>query len=257
MCTLAVYFRTFAAYPLVIAANRDEFLARPTAPPGLLDTAHGIFGGRDEERGGTWLAVNARGVAAALLNRRTDAPPDPTRRSRGLLCLEALKSESAESAASWVREQKPELYNPFNLLVADGAHAWVATNHAGHLVVTALSPGLHLLTNLDINDPTCPRIAASYRLFANLGDERRSPEDPDFPSRVQAILSRHDTTLDPRGSAPGNSLCVHAGAYGTRSSSVVYQDAARAWTYLHCEEPPCRGTLRAQPVDAAIQREAS
>src|SRR5206468_12518835 len=124
----AIYVRTFPEFPAVVAANRDEFLSRPTSPPLVLDYENGIFGGRDDIAGGTWLAVNRRGVVAALLNRRTDEPIDPKRESRGQLCLAMLREPSAEAARAAIAAQAPQRYNPFNLLVADTRHAWIATN---------------------------------------------------------------------------------------------------------------------------------
>jgi uncharacterized protein with NRDE domain len=252
VCTLAIYFRAFPSHPLVLAANRDEHLLRPSQPPGVLDADFGIFGGRDDRFGGTWFAVNRFGVAAAILNRRTAAAPDPSLRSRGLLCVEALRKRSARAARSWMEKGVDGGgYNPFNLLVADAHDAWVATNHARVLSTTALTPGLHLLTNLDLNDATCPRIAASYRLFAALGDDVTSPLDPTFLPRLQSVLGRHDTPLDPRMAEPGNSLCVHAGEYGTRSSTVVFLGDGQ-WTFFHTDEPPCRGVLRRQPIESSF-----
>lgn len=242
MCTLAVYSRAFPDHPLVIAANRDEFLARPSASPQLLDIAGEIFGGRDEMFGGTWFGVQASGMAAALLNRRSEAPPDPSRRSRGLLCLDVLRCRTQEAARRLIEKVEAVAYNPFNLLVADRESAWVATNHAGRLEITDLSPGLHLLTNLDLNDPTCPRIAGSYRLFAAVLDERRLvPGSDGFVERMRRILSSHDTALDPRSDAPGNSLCLHLGQYGTRSSTLAFLHRGGKWTYLHSNQAPCRG----------------
>lgn len=241
MCTLAIYFRVFTAFPVIVAANRDEFLSRPTEGPALLDERAGIFGGRDGVCGGTWLGVNRSGMAAALLNRRSDDPPDPRRRSRGLLCLDALGEASARSARRRLQRVAPGEYNPFNLLVADAAVAWVATNHGGTLRITELPAGIHLLTNLDVDDPTCPRIAASHRLFAELTRPGAPPpESLPFREELRRILATHDTPLDPRGPEIGNSLCVHAGAYGTRSSTLLFLDAAGRWQYLHADGPPCR-----------------
>jgi hypothetical protein len=152
LCTLAIYVRSFQDFPAIVAANRDEFFSRPASAPLLLDENSGIFGGRDEAAGGTWLAVNRRGVVAALLNRRTDEPADPQRESRGRLCLEILRQPSAEAARAAIAEQLPLRYNPFNLLVADAHDAWVATNHGAVMRVTELDPGLHL---------TIPRARAS------------------------------------------------------------------------------------------------
>lgn len=249
MCTLAIYVRAFTDFPLVVAANRDEFFARPTSPPTVLDPVAGIFGGRDDLAKGTWLAVNRRGVVAALLNRRSEAPADPRRRSRGRLCVDMLRSDSANEGREALGSEDPARYNPFNLLVADRTDAWVATNHDSAMTVTRLEDGLHLITNLDVNDPTCPRIAASHQLFAGLiapGSPR--PASPEFRARLRGILAKHDTELDPRGPGYGNSLCLHGAEYGTRSSSLIFLDRAGEWTYFHANEAPCRSEHARQPV---------
>lgn len=256
MCTLAIYVRAFAEFPIVVAANRDEFLDRPTTGPGLLPGEDGIFAGRDDVAGGTWLGVNRHGVLSALLNRRTDAPADPTRRSRGQLCVSMLRHPSAASARVAVRAEPPTSYNAFNLLVADRDRAWIGSNHRDdHLVhVSDLEPGLHLVTNLDLDDPECPKIAASYRLFAAL----LAPGAPDpatdaFRDRLQAILSGHDTELDPRTLRFGNSLCLHSPTYGTRSSTLLWLDRSGAWTYRHTDDAPCRSRYREYPTAAQLR----
>jgi uncharacterized protein with NRDE domain len=241
VCTLAIYVRSFSEFPLVLAANRDEFLARATSSPRLLDSRIGIFGGRDDVAGGTWLAVNRAGLVAALLNRRTDEAADPRRRSRGQLCLSMLAAASANDARSLLFRERPQDYNPFNLLVADRQDAWVATNHGSTMAVTDLDPGLHLITNLDVNDPRCPRIATSYQLFAALlAEGSPGPPSVEFRYRLRRILSTHDTELDPRSAGFGNSLCVHSAEYGTRSSTLIFLDRSGRWTYLHANQAPCR-----------------
>jgi uncharacterized protein with NRDE domain len=101
VCTLAVFLGVFPDAPLVVAANRDEFLARATAPPGLLRTeSPRAFGGRDLIAAGTWLGVNEAGLIAGMLNRRTTSTLDPTCRSRGQLCLDMLAHTSAMDAAT-------------------------------------------------------------------------------------------------------------------------------------------------------------
>src|SRR5881409_2866861 len=101
VCTLAAFVRIFPAWPLVVAANRDEFLARPaTAPQLLREEAPRAVGGRDLTAGGTWLGVAETGVVAGILNRRTSTPPDASYRSRGLLCLDLLGCATAGEAAT-------------------------------------------------------------------------------------------------------------------------------------------------------------
>jgi uncharacterized protein with NRDE domain len=241
VCTLAVYFRVFPAHPLVIAANRDEYLARPAAPPMLLrDEPPRAFGGLDLVAGGTWLGVNEAGLVAGLLNRRVATPPDPSRRSRGLLCLDALAASRAPEVASAVAAVPAGRYNAFNLLVADASDAFVAAQATDAAPrVDALAPGVHVLTNLDVNDPTCPRIAASHRRFVAAGEAFLADTDEEaFVARLRDVLADHVTALDPRG--PG-SLCVHAGEYGTRSSSVLLLGRRRRCFFA--DGPPCRTPL--------------
>jgi len=244
VCTLAVFTRVFPAVPLVVAANRDELLDRPALPPGLLrDAPPRAVGGRDLVAGGTWLGLTETGLVAGLLNRRSPERPDPTRRSRGQLCLDLLGCTRAAEAAARVRAEPAGRYNAFNLLLADAAEAFVVTQPPRRpSAVVRLEPGLHLLTNLDVDDPTCPRIAASHRQFAAAGDVFAADGDVDaFVARLHATLAEHATALDPRG--PG-SLCVHADGYGTRSASVLLVGPGDGLLrYLHAEGPPCRTAL--------------
>lgn len=88
MCVLAVFLRPSGRTPLIVAANRDEFRDRPSAPPQRLE--EGIVGGKDLQSGGTWLGVNDRGLFVAVTNRRTP-PREEDSLSRGLLALETLR----------------------------------------------------------------------------------------------------------------------------------------------------------------------
>ena len=246
MCTLATFVDAFPDWPLVVAANRDEFLARPATPPVLLREAPPrVLGGRDLTAGGTWLGIAETGVVAGLLNRRSSSPADAACRSRGLLCLEALACGDAASATAFAAAEPARRYNPFNLLVADRRGAFVVSQPAGespHAV--RLERGLHVLTNLDVNDPTCPRIAASHRRFAAAGDAFARESDLEaFVGRLRAVLADHATALDPRG--PG-SLCVHAGPYGTLSSSVLLVGVGGGARYFHANGAPCTTSL--EPV---------
>ncbi len=255
MCTLAIYFRVFADFPVVIAANRDEFLARPALPPTTLEEHPSVIGGKDLKAGGTWLGINEHGVIAGLLNRRSERA-DPDARSRGQLCLDALRCGTAAEAAALVGAQRGADYNPFNLLVASRLEAFVAYDRtglrAGSIDIEPLTPGLHLLTNLDLDDFECPKIGRAYTRFAALA------EDPDFardPIAKRADLARlladHSTQLDPRSGRP-NSLCLHMGEYGTRSSSLIFLGAAADNVVKHffAPGPPCVTPYEPAPVPA-------
>jgi uncharacterized protein with NRDE domain len=240
MCTLAIYFKALVDYPVVVAANRDEYLARPALPPTTLEQTPHIVGGKDLRASGTWLGISEHGLVAGLLNRRNGAQEnDPRLRSRGLLCLDALRQPTAEEAVRFVERQRGADYNPFNLLIASREESFVAYNRWGKIETVRLTPGFHLLTNLDLDDFECPRISRSHSRFAELGAREDFVRDPlALREELHKLLADHSTQLDPRSGRP-NSLCMHLslpapesghsaeGAYGTRSSSLIFMGRER------------------------------
>ena len=94
---------------------------------------------------------------------------NPDARSRGLLCLDALRRRTAREAAEFASRERGSDYNPFNLLMVSRTEAFVAYNRGASIEVVEIKPGLHLLSNLDLNDFECPKISASYGKFAGLG----------------------------------------------------------------------------------------
>jgi uncharacterized protein with NRDE domain len=249
VCTLAIYVRSLPGLPLVIAANRDEFFERAATGPELLETTPRVVGGRDLRAGGTWLAIAAGGVVAGVLNRRTGAAPVPTRRSRGGLPLAALAAGSAAAARSVVAALPAAAYNPFNLLVADRGEAWVAQNHEDEMRITPLAPGLHLVSNLDVDDPTCPKIARSHVRFAAAGDAFvRQRDRAALRAALHAVVADHSLALDPRLPDALGAICVHAGPFGTRSSSLLLLDDGGRWQHWFADGPPCERAYEPAPV---------
>ncbi len=242
MCTLAIYFQMFGNYPVVVAANRDEFLNRPALSPTPLGERPRIIGGKDLRASGTWLGINEHGLVAGLLNRRLadSGPNDTNLRSRGLLCLDALQHSSAEDAAHFLANQRAREYNAFNLLMASREAAFVAYNRGGEIEIVKLTPGLHLLTNADVDDFECPRISRSYGRFAELAKREDFTRDPVAQrGELAKLLADHSTQLDARTGRP-NSLCMHLGEYGTRSLSLIFmaRDSASVEHYF-AAGPPC------------------
>lgn len=246
MCTLVLYFQVFPQYPLVVAANRDESLTRPSAPPTLLNATPWIYGGQDLLAAGTWLGINEYGLMAAVLNRRAQDPPDPCRRSRGLLCLDALRSPSTPAAQQWVAAQAATQYNPFSLVIADPFAAAVVYPEDRTLHVHHLTPGVYMLTNLNLNDPACPRISHFSQRFLQVSKNSPSarPGLTDLFAQLQGILADHAVTEDPR-----LSLCLHLDGYGTCSSTLLaYSSHERRYLYLFAPGPPCQHPYTAMPV---------
>jgi uncharacterized protein with NRDE domain len=251
VCTLAIYFQVSDDLPVVVAANRDEFYARPATAPAQLAGEPWIVAGRDLTAGGTWLGVNGHNLVAGILNRRSHHAPDPALRSRGQLCLDVLRAESVAGARMHVESAPGDGYNPFNLLIASAAAACVIGNGSGSMRSTVLTPGLHVLTNLELNDFECPRIAKSYGLFEAARPLLRRDAIEALLAALRAILSDHSTPLDPRSDGPPNNLCMHSERFGTRSSSIlIYVAAERRFRLWHADGAPCQVAYGEVPLPA-------
>jgi hypothetical protein len=228
MCTVIVLHRPDAAWPLLLAANRDERLDRAWEAPAF----HwpGIIGGRDGAAGGTWMAMNRRGVLAAVLNRPGSLGPAPGKRSRGELPLLALEAPDAGSAAARLAALDATAWRPFHAVVADARGAWfVAGLGEGRPVAQALPPGVSIVTAHPPNDLTSPRTARHLPRF----QAAPAPNPPDWGA-WRALLS------DSEGAA-GEALNVPPlGGFGTVCSSLVALGAAGERQWHFAPGPPDR-----------------
>ena len=99
MCTLAILYRVARNTPILLAANREEYLSRPTQYPKIQPGAPRVVCGIDRQAGGTWLGVNQHGLLVTMTNRpKALAPLEP--RSRGLLCRDLLDRRHARDAVA-------------------------------------------------------------------------------------------------------------------------------------------------------------
>ena len=247
MCLVIVSFQQRVDAPLVVGANRDEWLDRPSTPWGLLRTTPATLGGRDDVAGGTWLAVNENGVVAALTNRPARGGRDRTKRSRGELPLEATLEPTAIRAVDRLRREiHPDLYNPAWMLVGDRQTLfYVAVEPGSPLRATRLDRGLHVLENRPLGAPS-----AKVRWVREaLGDSLSTGAVASARRRLEVILASHERSPrrpgegEARGFPPEivDAACVHAGPYGTRSSSIVVlgADATSTPAVWVAEGAPC------------------
>src|SRR6185369_14056388 len=142
MCLIVVGWRAHPDYPLVVAANRDEFHARPTADAARWPDAPRVIGGRDLEAGGTWLGITEMGRFAAVTNVREPGMAKGEI-SRGALTREFLLS--SEAASDYAKNIEPNRYSGFNLLLADGDSLFYCSNRDGE--PRPLPPGIYGLSN--------------------------------------------------------------------------------------------------------------
>jgi len=230
MCTLIVFHRCFADAELVIAANRDEYLDRPAEPPALRSwNGRSVIAPRDARAGGTWLGTNDAGVFAALTNR-PNPRPDASRRSRGLLVADALGAGSALEAAAKLAQLPAGAYNAFNLFVCDARDAFVAV-YEEKPELRRLAPGPHVVGN---GDPDSRRTPKGARLLDEAEAIARGTAAEALPALERACAAHR-----PDGN-PLDATCIHAGVYGTRSSTLLRRGAEPAQdVFRFASGPPC------------------
>lgn len=228
MCLIAFALDAHETFAFVVAANRDEYYARETAPAAWWDEKHTVFGGRDLRAGGTWLAIDRRGRFAAVTNVRE---PDPVSgpRSRGALVARFVEgSEPARDYAERVLGQADQ-YAGFNLLLVDLAAdqpALFVSNRDARRVV-APGSGVHAWSNGTLDAPW-PKV---LRLRERLGQALHAPPRQLGPTLFDALADRSipDDALLPdtgvgavreRVLAPAMIFAPELG-YGTRASTVL------------------------------------
>jgi uncharacterized protein with NRDE domain len=213
VCTLIALHRRISGAPLVIAANRDEYLDRPSEGPALRETPHGmVVAPRDLRAGGTWLGLNGSGVFAALTNRPT-ADPDRERRSRGLLVMDALRGGRATDSVKLLESESlaDGRYNPFNLLVADSESCFLFTYEETPQCIE-LGPGTHVIGNVDPAAEATPKLEA-------ISERARQLESTNGDNLLDGLADICRTHTGSENALDGT--CVHAGPYGTRSSFLL------------------------------------
>jgi uncharacterized protein with NRDE domain len=238
MCLLLLSYRQHAGYPLVVAANRDEFYGRPTAPAAFWQDADGVFAGRDLMAGGTWMGVTVEGRFAAVTNYRQMGSVKPAAPSRGDLVAGYLKGHDAPLEYMQRLVPGADAYNGFNLVVGDPDGLVYFSNRGG--APRTLEPGLYGLSNhlLDTPWPKVVRGKAALRrvleapalereaIFDFLSDETRASDD---------LLP--DTGVGRDWERVLSSLFISSENYGTRLSTVVLLDAGGALTFAERTHP--------------------
>jgi len=234
MCLIAWNWQPNSQNPMLLIANRDEFYARPTAalhwwPDG------DVLAGRDLQAGGTWLGISRSGRLAALTNHRDPTNVRTNAPSRGELVSTFLQSDtSAERYLSTLAKRAAD-YNPFNLLVFDGARLMGLESR--HAKVMTLQPGIGAVSNADFLTPW-PKLT---RLSSGLQTLLAQAHPGD--SALLALLHDPTPALDADLPATGISLdferalsaaFVALPDYGTRASSVVRFEADHIAFLEHC-----------------------
>ncbi|CAG4882848.1 D71 [Georgfuchsia toluolica] len=224
MCLILAAWQAHPQYPLVIAANRDEFFARPTRSAFFWPEAPNLLAGRDLSAGGTWLGITRGGRFAALTNFRDPTQVKQLATSRGSLVTAFLQGTA--KALDYLADVKliGDRYNGFNLLVCDGDTLACYNNIENQ--ARNLNAGVHGLSNHVINTPWPKVTTATHALEKSLHDlpdtdglfhflrDTAIADDIDLPDTgVPLEWERRLSAIFVRATADS--------AYGTRSSTVL------------------------------------
>lgn len=222
MCLIFVAYKHHPRYPLVIAANRDEFYARPTAPAGFWTEHPNLLAGRDLEGGGSWLGISRDGRFAAVTNYREPGKTRTGTPSRGQLVTDFLLR--ADTPLDYLRRVGAHGadYNGFNLLVRDGnALCWYSNRGDG---TRELSPGVYALSN-HLLDTLWPKVARGKASFESLlgGDALDEDALLELLADRSVALEEElpDTGVGPDLERVLSPIFINSKNYGTRSSTVV------------------------------------
>ena len=223
MCLVLIALNSHPEYSLIVAANRDEFYDRPSAPAEYWEDAPGILAGRDLKAGGTWLGIDQRGRFAAVTNYRQGQREQSAPRSRGHLVSGFLTTSTDVREYFEQVRADAELYNGFNLIAGDSRELLYYSNREDH--IRALGPGLYGLSN-HLLDTAWPKVTSTKSAFGTLLSRRAS----DLTDALFALLSDRtqppDDQLPHTGVGPEwelllSSAFITSRDYGTRSSTVV------------------------------------
>ncbi|MEH7073127.1 NRDE family protein [Neobacillus drentensis] len=223
MCLILFAYQVHPIYKLIMAANRDEFLGRPTAPAHYWEDKPDILAGRDLEKMGTWMGVTTTGRFAALTNYRDPQEVTEGKRSRGELVADALKYKDNIKDYMISLAGKKDLYPGFNLLAGDGTDLYYYSNKGQGLL--KVEPGIYGVSNHLLNT-SWPKVQKGKEGMSNI----INGEQDELVESLLGILQDTEQAPDERLPNTGVSLewerrlspmFIKSDNYGTRSSTVM------------------------------------
>jgi uncharacterized protein with NRDE domain len=224
MCLIVFAWQARAEYPLIVAANRDEWHARPAIPADWWPDAPTSLAGRDLQAGGTWLGVTQNGRFAALTNYRDPSSRKSVAPTRGQLVADYLRSDENPHDYLATLAAHAMQYNDFNLLAGDRHSLWCFSSRDA--LIEAVAPGVHGLSNHRLDEPWPKVTSGKAMLRASL----EMPEDA-LSARLLTFLSSTERVAD--ADLPNTGVGVErerllspplivSPTYGTRCSTLLF-----------------------------------
>lgn len=222
MCIIFAAYKSHPDFDLIVAANRDEFYGRKSAPAHFWEDEPSILAGRDLEQMGTWMGVTLSGRFAALTNFRNPNEEMENKQSRGLIVRQFLAGQEKPEHFLDGLQRKRQNFRGYNLLVGDSSSLMYYSNIENRVKV--LRPGVYGLSNHFLNTPW-PKVERGKaflhqwladntmeyeKLFELLHDSEPAPED-ELPK----------TGVPPELEKTLSSIFIQSPNYGTRCSTIL------------------------------------
>ncbi len=234
MCIILFAYKWHPRYPLLLAANRDEYYARPTAPAAFWPEAPGLMAGRDVHRGGTWLGITKNGKIAALANHRAPNSFKATELSRGFLVRNFLLNKDSTDEYLEKLNKEGHQYNGFSLIFGDMRRLCYFSNR--EYVVEYIPPGIHGQSN-NLLDTPWPKVQRGKDALRKI---LSSTTDPDTGELLELLADRTvpddnllpDTGVGIEQERILSPIFVKGPHYGTRSSTLLILDTENNATFI-------------------------
>ncbi len=233
MCLLLLAVQKHPDYKLILAANRDEYYDRPTAPAEFWSEAPHLLAGKDLRAGGTWLGITRQGRIAAITNYRDPASIKTNAPSRGRLVSGFLLGQASPERFLKGLAQEKDRYNGFNLIIGEKDQLYWFSNRGDG--AHKLSPGLYGLSNRLLDTPW-PKVTRSKEAMASLlSKQKNPPQDKLFRMLGDRTIARDeqlpDTGVGMEWERILSPIFITSPTYGTRSSTVMLIDRNNGVTF--------------------------
>jgi uncharacterized protein with NRDE domain len=226
MCLILFAYNRHVKYRLVLAANRDEFYDRPTAPMSYWSDHPMVLAGRDLKSMGTWMGVARSGRIAAVTNYREPDTQRPDAPSRGNLISDYLTGDDTPGAYLRQLTERAIKFNGFNLLAGDTEELCYYSNRGGEPI--RLEAGIYGLSNRLLNTPW-PKVETGKSKLRSLIDLQGDISADNILDLLGSTSSVPDDQLPDTGVGIEwermlSPLFITSPEYGTRCSTLLTID---------------------------------
>ncbi|WP_156288726.1 NRDE family protein [Oceanobacillus salinisoli] len=233
MCLINFHFHDHPTYKLIVAANRDEFYKRPTAPASYWEDDPNILAGRDLLQMGTWLGVTKQGRFAALTNYRDPNLSETGKISRGEIVRTYLAGGQTPEECLDTLQKNKDQYAGFNVLIGNQEQLFHYNNILDEL--HTITPGTHGLSNHTLNTPW-PKVIKGKNMLHNYIRENNNLDVNELFKIISDSEKAPDNDLPDTGVGLElermlSSLFIKSPEYGTRSSTVLLIDKENKVTF--------------------------